>query len=54
MGRLVRHRQTKGAATDMQITYNHRATFLLYTSLSVGKGSFRESELLRPHSGGKS
>jgi hypothetical protein len=30
MVRLVRHRQTKGVATDMLITYHHRATSLLY------------------------
>jgi hypothetical protein len=35
MDRLVSHRQTKGAATVMLITYHHRATFLLYQNQSV-------------------
>ena len=42
MVRLVRHRQTKGAATDMLITYHHRATSLLYPERPFGAAGVDE------------
>ena len=42
MVRLVRHRQTKGAATDMLITSHHRATSLLYLERPFGAAGVNE------------
>jgi hypothetical protein len=36
MAEPVRHRQTKGAATDMFETYRHRATSRLYAEATLG------------------
>src|SRR5713101_2718620 len=49
MVRLVRHRQTKGPATD-RLNLTHRATSRLYSVVRNGDSGTRESEVSAPRS----